>query len=55
MILDNLWKILLVIFILFIIYIYTFQREKWNSYMREKQQEIEEKIQKKEAQKKEKS
>lgn len=54
-ILDNLWKILLVIFILFIIYIYTFQREKWNSYMREKQQEIEEKIQKKEAQKKEKS
>ncbi len=46
MILDNFGKILLVIMIGFLGYAYFFQREKWNSYLREKRQEIEEKEQK---------
>ena len=55
MILDNLWKILLVIALLFILYMYTFQREKWNTYMHDKQKEMEERMREKEARKKEKS
>ena len=54
-ILDNLWKILLVIALLFILYMYTFQREKWNTYMHDKQKEMEERMREKEARKKEKS
>ena len=43
-ILDHLGKIMLGILIVVIAYIYFFRREKFGTYMREKQQEIEERV-----------
>lgn len=47
-ILDNLGKITLGIIIVGGLYIYFFQRDSWNSYIQDKQKEIEDKIEQKE-------
>lgn len=46
-ILDNLGKIILGILIIILVYFWFFRRESLKQYMRDKQAEIEEKIQKK--------
>lgn len=49
-ILDNIGMILIGLMIAIFGYIFFFQREKWKNYLREKQEEIEEKVRKREEQ-----
>ncbi len=43
-ILDNLGKIMLGVIIVVALYIYRFKRDAWNTYLRDKQAEIEERV-----------